>query len=130
MNTEHKDLAQAVITWDLEEVRRCLSEGESPNVIRGGLPLITHAALLHQPEIFKLLMDNGADLPESLLYDVITWELGDWILQNDKEIEEMVAILGMIRHTNAWPSLEDRLRLAARLENYGLDKVKAELLTE
>jgi len=130
MNTERKDLAQAVITWDLKEVRRCLSEGESPNVIRGDFPLITHAALLHHPEIFKLLIDNGADLPESLLDDVITWELGDWILQNDKEIEEMVAILGMIRHTNAWPPLEDRRRLAARLENYGLDKLKAELLTE
>ena len=128
MNTERKDLAQAVITWDLAEVKRCLAEGETPNVMHGNFPLVTHAALLHQPEIFKFLLDNRAELPESLLSDVITWELGDWILQNDEEIEELVAIPGMIRHTNAWSTLDDRRRLAARLDNYGLEKVVTALL--
>lgn len=128
MNTARNDLAQAVITWDLEETKRCLAEGESPNVMYGSFPLITHAARLHQPVIFKLLLDNGAEVPDSLLSDVITWELGDWILQNDKEIEELVAILKMIRHTTAWSSLDDRRSLAARLDSYGLEKVVTALL--
>jgi ankyrin repeat protein len=93
-------LAKAVLDGDASTVEQCLSNGASPNE-KHGYPLIIHAALAHNPIIFKLLLDFGASIPDYFFEEVISWQLEDWIIINESEEKELVQIIDMLRSTTA-----------------------------
>ncbi|HSI64436.1 MAG TPA: hypothetical protein VLE43_15010 [Candidatus Saccharimonadia bacterium] len=128
----HEDLARAVLYQDLEEVRKRLVCGESPDQTWGSLSLLAYAAQMHDPELFRLLLDHGAEVPETILSEVIGWELGDWIIISEKDEDDFVEILHLIRPTKGWVSLPERRKLAERLEGYeeSLAKVVSSLLED
>jgi hypothetical protein len=130
MDEVSKNLAQAVLACDFDQAKQRLSEGASPNGSWGTLPLITHAALLHHPAIFKLLVDSGANVPETLLPDVINWELGDWRLDSDEDEDDLIAILQMVRSTKAWLPADQRRKLAEGLKGYNLSKLVTTLIED
>lgn len=122
MTSEPSELAKAVLDCDADKVMKCLIDGASPDETHGH-PLIIHAALLHHPRIFALLLEHGSNLAESFLPKVISWELGDWILQSDNDEDELIEILQMIRSTKAWLPFNERRSLADRLDGYQLPRL-------
>ena len=123
MNESFTDLVQAVFDCDFEGAKRCLLEGASPNETWGSLSVLTHAALAHHPGIFKLLLDSGAEVPDTFLSDVISWELDDWILDSKDDVNDLITILQMVRPTKAWTTIEHRRELAKRLDGCKLSEI-------
>ena len=128
MNESNVALTNAVLAGNHLAAKAAICAGENPNGIWGDQPLITHAASQHQVEMFRLLTDHGAVIPNSILNDIICWELGDWIIQNDSDIDAFIAILKLIRESGVWPSREERQTLAVRIDGYGLDRIISVLL--
>jgi len=70
MSADTPSIVKAVLAGDVRATETCLAAGASPNVLWGTLPLITHAALIHNLPIFRLLLERGAVLPDDILNEV------------------------------------------------------------
>lgn len=125
--SEEVGLTRAVLEGDMKTARDCLSRGASPNEIWGTITLLTHAAKQPNSEIFSLLLSHGAAVPKSLLPDIISWELYDYIIGSDEEEDSFLAILDMIKPTEAWLTTEERRLLVQRLDGY-LPRVSERLI--
>jgi len=127
MSADTPSIVKAVLAGDVRATENCLAAGASPNLLWGTLPLITHAALIHNLPIFRLLLERGAVLPDDILNEVVSWELGDWRITTPEEEAQFVSILDDIRSTKAWLSAPQRSELAATLDGYGLDLIVSAL---
>ncbi|HSI65041.1 MAG TPA: hypothetical protein VLE43_18085 [Candidatus Saccharimonadia bacterium] len=94
-------------------------------MIWGTCPLVVHAALQCDFAMFRILLDHGAILPPDFLRRVISWDLGDWMINTGEWEGQLAAILECVRDTEAWPPLEQRMALASELEEFCFEWVSA-----
>ena len=123
MSADTPPLILSVLAGNTSEARLRHGSGDSPDILWGSYPLIVHAARQCNFEMFRLLLDHDAVIPPHFLREVISWELGDWIITTKEDEEQLAAILAHVRTTDAWLPLDERVALASELEDYDLEKI-------
>lgn len=130
MNSENSNnLINAVLAGDFDAVKHYLSLGASPDAVHSW-PIIIHAAQFAKLDIFRELLKFAAIVPDFILKEIISWELGDWILDSDEDVSNFSEIILLLRDTNAWLSLDERINLADCLKSYNLESVRKALIPE